>query len=120
MLLKSKTDTYRTYRLEVPFKGKIIDINAANRTAYEQIILSEQGHKATIKNGRLFVNGKELSRYTFEDDYYWVLSDNPENTSDSRSLGFIPFRNIIGKARYIWYNSNNGSIRKERCFSTIN
>jgi len=120
LLLKSKTDTLQTYQLTIPSKGKVVDINAENIAIYKQIILLEQGNKAKITDDKLIIDGKEQTSYAFGDDYSWVLSDNAEDALDSRSLGFIPFRNIIGKVRYIWYSSDNGNIRKERCFTSVN
>jgi signal peptidase I len=119
-LLQSKTDTTRTYQLVIPYKGRIIDLDAVNIAIYKQIICMEQGNKAAIEGGKLIINGKEQTSYAFEDDYYWVLSDNAAEAMDSRLLGFIPFRNVIGKVRYIWYSSDNGNIRKERCLTSVN
>ena len=33
--------------------------------------------------------------------HYFVLGDNRDNSSDSRTWGFVPARNIIGKVQYV-------------------
>ena len=115
-----KTDTTQNYRLIVPSKGKVISINSLNINMYKQLILQEQGGDAHIADNKLYIEGKEQTTYTFQDDYYWMLSDNIKDALDSRTLGFIPFKNIIGKVRLIWYSTLNGNLRKERCLTSVN
>ena len=40
-------------------------------------------------------------------DYYWLESINPANPADSRRLGFISERNIIGRVVSVLYNRKN-------------
>lgn len=87
---------------------------------YKQMILQEQkGKDVKIENGELVIDGIKQIDYTFEDSYYWMLSDNSIHSIDSRSIGFIPFSSIVGKASLIWHSSDENGTRAERCFSSI-
>lgn len=107
------------YKFVVPRKDQIIQLTERNMAIYKQVILFEQGSKARFVNDKLVIDGNSQEYYTFLENYYWLLSDNKNNSIDSRSIGFIPFSHIIGKANYIWYSSANGSVRKDRLFVPV-
>lgn len=105
-------------QMVLPSKGRTIEIDEESLIIYGQTILQEQGDLARVDGEKLYINGQECQTYTFDDDYYWMVSDNPQNSLDSKTLGFIPFKNVIGKARFVWYNSDSVA-RENRGFETI-
>jgi signal peptidase I len=50
----------------------------------------------------------------------YVLGDNKGQSIDSRAFGFIPLRDVIGKARQIYYSSGSEGVRWNRIGLTLN
>ena len=59
-----------------------------------------------IDEGRYFKD----QTYIIPNDEIFVLGDNRINSQDSRYIGTIPYKNIVGKAFYIIYPFENLSI----------
>lgn len=92
------------YEFVIPRKGKTIDINETSLMVCKEAILNEAGETAAIRDGKLYINGEEKTRFSFNKDYYWILSENETDGIDSRHLGLIPKDHITGNIWYCWYS----------------
>lgn len=95
-----------SYEIVVPRNGLTVEIDSSNVLLYYPAILSENNRGLDLKDLEILQDGKVLRNYTFKNNYYWFLSDNTVDATDSRALGFIPEQNIIGKAFYTWWKSD--------------
>ena len=108
----------------IPQKGKSIQLTLANLPVYERCIKVYEGNDLKVSGGKIFINGKPASSYTFKLDYYWMMGDNRHNSADSRYWGFVPEDHIVGKPLFIWWSSDPdrggfGGIRWNRLFRWV-
>mgnify|MGYP004624596741 CR=1 FL=1 len=108
--------------LWIPKRGASIPLNERNLALYGRCIKNYENNTLEVKEGQVYINGKEESSYTFKYDYYWMMGDNRHNSADSRSWGFVPEDHIVGKPILIWLSMDkdrslfDGGIRWDRLF----
>jgi signal peptidase I len=94
--------------LVVPKKGDKILLSLDNIDQWKTFIDREYLNDVVkISNGKIFINGKETNEYTVQDDYYFMMGDNRDNSLDSRYWGFVPRRNVIGKPLFVYWSWNS-------------
>jgi signal peptidase I len=111
-----------------PSRGDVIVFIFPQDTKKDFIkrIVGLPGETVEIKNGTIYINDKpadnqKLSpqyyynrgdygdlgkKIKIPDDQFFVLGDNSASSQDSRYWGFVPRRNLLGKAMVIYWPPN--------------
>ncbi|MFA6217077.1 MAG: signal peptidase I [Candidatus Omnitrophota bacterium] len=89
-------------------------------------LIATEGESIEIKDGTIYINDRPLLDPVFSKKYYYnrgdygqegqkivvpkncyyVLGDNSQSSQDSRYWGFVPEKNVIGKAFIIYWPLN--------------
>ena len=95
--------------LIIPRKGMAVRVYPWNRTLLRNTLVLHEGKHSEIKHDTLYVDGHPVQHCYFSKDYYWMVSNNSVNLSDSRLFGLVPQDHIIGKASLIWFSKESNT-----------
>lgn len=115
--------------ITIPKKGDVINLTKENYSEWNMFI-SREGHKISMTGDKITIDGIETNQYTVQTNYYFMMGDNRCNSLDSRFWGFVPRKNIIGKALITYWSWDSnipfsdfgrllGSIRWNRVASLL-
>jgi signal peptidase I len=115
------------YRLGEPRVGDIVMLYYPEdpSKSFVKRIVAEPGDTIKIVDGRVLRNDVPLAddfipeKYRDHDNlgpfvlprgYYYVMGDHRNNSSDSRTWGYVPKRYIIGKVQLRWWPVNSAKV----------
>ena len=125
-LVRSNTWTRSDYGpVWIPKKGATLKLTLENLPIYERPIRNYEHNDLQVRDGKIYINGKETDSYTFKMDYYMMLGDNRDKSADSRYWGFVPEDHIVGKPMFVFLSLDkdkglfDGKIRFNRMFRSV-
>ncbi len=110
----------------IPKRGVTLHLTPSNYPLYERAIRTYEGNDLEMRDGKIYINGKQTEYYTFKMDYYWMMGDNRDRSADSRYWGFVPEDHVVGSPVFIILSLDkdrsltNGKIRWNRILSSPN
>ena len=114
--------------IKEPKRGDIIVFASPEdpKKDFVKRLIAFGGEKVEIRDGKVLVNGHALEEESFRGVYYYnagdygaqnkvimvpadsyfALGDNSANSRDSRYWGFVPRKNLVGRAMVIYWPLN--------------
>jgi len=123
-----------TFKLREPRRGDIMIFKFPGdpRQDFIKRIIGLPGERVKIENGTVYINGQPLNepyimeppRYSMEEvvvgkDEYFVLGDNRNRSADSHVWGFVPKKNLVGRALLIYWPISRARIIRNP-FDSVN
>lgn len=89
----------------VPRKGEVINLSINNIEQWRTIIDREfRKRVVTVEGNQVLIEGKPVKSYTLNQDYFFMMGDNRDDSWDSRFWGFVPREKIVGEALMIYWS----------------
>jgi signal peptidase I len=89
----------------IPKKGETVALTDKNWDVYKPVIAQYEDHAARQMTDSTFaIDGERATTYTFQQDYFFAMGDNRDNSQDSRFWGFVPMDHVVGKAVLTYFS----------------
>lgn len=121
-----------SYRLHLPERGDVVVLTRPNDRDFIKRIIGLPGDTVEVRGGRVIVNGTVLDEpylnqpmhmdmpsRKVESGRYFVMGDNRNNSSDSRSFGSIAAADIVGRAWLVYWPPSDWSVVPHHTYAAM-
>lgn len=97
--LRRQLSNYDSTIILIPAKGLRMELNDSTYQLYGSLLRKYEGVQLRQDStGFYTAGGAKITYHIFQENYYFLLNDHQGCLNDSRTLGLIPERYVIGKA----------------------
>jgi signal peptidase I len=124
-----------SYMLHTPERGDVVVFTPPNNERdYIKRVIGLPGDTVEVRGGRVYVNGAALDEpylssptnsadqsYRVDEGRYFVMGDNRNNSSDSRSssIGAITPQSIVGRAWLVYWPPSDWSVVPHHTYAAV-
>jgi signal peptidase I len=122
-----------SYLLHAPERGDVVVFTPPNNERdYIKRVIGLPGDTVEVRGGQVYVNGAALEEpylthftnsidqtYQVDEGSYFVLGDNRNNSSDSRSFGAITPKSIVGRAWLVYWPPSDWSVVPHHTYAAV-
>ncbi len=121
-----------SYVLHPPQRGDVIVFLRPDEHDFIKRIIGVPGDTVEVRDGRVYVNGQALDEPYLNQPtrqnmavvkvgpgHYFVLGDNRNNSSDSRSFGAISVQDIVGRAWLVYWPPSDWGIVPHHTYAAL-
>ncbi|MGX2957116.1 signal peptidase I [Ursidibacter arcticus] len=105
-------------------------LSAIEKGSVEHLVYFDPPQLYNPRKNMVFYSGyikqsEYMTEWVVPKDEYFMMGDSRDHSSDGRFWGFVPEKNIVGKARFIWLSLDKRQgefptgLRFERMFTSI-
>jgi signal peptidase I len=122
-----------SYRLHPPERGDVIVFERPGEERdYIKRVIGLPGDTVEVRGGQVWVNGvaldepylsqtirTEMPARVVQSSHYFVMGDNRNNSSDSRSFGAIAEEAIVGRAWLVYWPPTDWSVVPHHTYAAM-
>lgn len=88
--------------IQVPAQGDTLS-TTNDRDILWYVALMDK-HQVHREGYQIMVDNEPVTYYVVEQDYYFMMGDNRDQSEDSRFWGFVPHKYILGQALFVYFS----------------